>query len=133
MASKAVIRLEKRLLGDREYVHPKNVPQDFIEGVPSLSDKEARQFSFLRAINALANPADKAVQEKAGYEFEISRAYADKKGREPQGILIPPEILRQDAPVRPDVLKRDFNLTTGAGSNLRATNLLAGSFIEKIV
>ena len=41
MASKAVIQLEKRLLGDREYVHPKNVPQDFIEGVPRLSEEEA--------------------------------------------------------------------------------------------
>lgn len=45
MASKAVIQLEKRLLGDREYVHPKNLPADFIEGVTSLSDKEAMELA----------------------------------------------------------------------------------------
>jgi HK97 family phage major capsid protein/HK97 family phage prohead protease len=87
-----------------------------------LNEKEKRSFSFLRAINALANPTDKRSQDAAGFEYEVSNAFAAKRGLNPKGILIPMEILAH----------RDFNLTTGAGSNAVATNLLAGSFIDKL-
>jgi len=94
-----------------------------IEGKKSeefLDKKEAKQFSFLRAINALANPADKAAQDAATYERECSEEAAKRYGRPAKGILIPNE-----------VLKRDLNVGTAAdGGNLVSTDLLSGSFIE---
>ena len=94
-----------------------------IEGKKSeefLDKKEAQSFSFLRAINALANPADKAAQEAATYEREVSEEAAKRYGRPAKGILIPNE-----------VLKRDLNVGTAAdGGNLVSTDLLSGSFIE---
>ena len=45
MTSEAVLKLEKRLLDDNEYTHPRNVPADFIEGVKTLSDKEALELA----------------------------------------------------------------------------------------
>ena len=89
-----------------------------------LTDTEVRQFSFMKAINALANPQDRRAQEAAAFEFDASRAAADKYGRDPQGIMIPMEILRG---------KRDLNVgTTTAGGHTVATDLLADSFIEKL-
>ena len=94
-----------------------------IEGKKSeefLDKKEAQSFSFLRAINALANPADKTAQEAATYEREVSEEAAKRYGRPAKGILIPNE-----------VLKRDLNVGTAAdGGNLVSTELLSGSFIE---
>jgi len=94
-----------------------------IEGKKSeefLDKKEVQSFSFLRAINALANPADKAAQDAATYEREVSEEAAKRYGRPAKGILIPNE-----------VLKRDLNVGTAAdGGNLVSTDLLSGSFIE---
>jgi HK97 family phage major capsid protein len=85
-----------------------------------LSDKEVRQFSFTRAINALANPTDKAAQAAAAFEREVSEVAARAAGKSAQGILVPAEVLR-----------RDLNVGTAtAGGNLVATDLLAGSFID---
>ena len=85
-----------------------------------LSEKEVKEFSFLRAINALANPADKQAQENASYEREVSDEAAKRYGRPAKGIIIPNE-----------VLKRDLNVGTAtAGGNLVSTELLSGSFIE---
>ena len=36
-----------------------------------LTDKEARQYSFLRAINAQANPGDRAAQEAAAFDVWV--------------------------------------------------------------
>ena len=85
-----------------------------------LSQKEARSFSFLRAINYLANPADRGAREAAAFEIEASEAAAAKLGRQSRGITIPM-----------DVLTRDLNVGTAtAGGNLVATELDAGSFID---
>lgn len=85
-----------------------------------LTDKETRQFSFIRAINALANPTDRAAQEAAAFEFECSKAVADKMKRTAQGILIPIEVLKRDMVVGTDA----------QGGYLVATDLLAANFIE---
>ena len=85
-----------------------------------LSEKESRSFSFLRAINFLANPTDRAAREAAAFEIEASEAAAAKLGRQSRGITIPQDVLRRD-------------LTVGAataGGNLVATELDAGSFID---
>jgi HK97 family phage major capsid protein len=89
-----------------------------------LSTEEIREFSFMKAINALANPNDKRAQDAAAFEFEASRAAGDRYGKVPQGIMIPVDILRA---------KRDLNVGTAtAGGNLVSTDLLADSFIDKL-
>ncbi len=86
-----------------------------------LSDNEVRQYSVLRALNAMANPTDSRAREAAAYEFEVSRAYADKMSKDVKGIIVPH-----------DVLARTLEVGTGNGSTggqLVATNLLASDFI----
>jgi HK97 family phage major capsid protein/HK97 family phage prohead protease len=85
-----------------------------------LSEKESRNFSFIRAINFLANPTDRSAREAAAFEIEASDAAAAKLGRQSRGITIPQ-----------DVLRRDLNVGAAtAGGNLVATELDAGSFID---
>jgi hypothetical protein len=85
-----------------------------------LSEKESRSFSFIRAINFLANPTDRSAREAAAFEIEASDAAAAKLGRQSRGITIPQ-----------DVLRRDLNVGAAtAGGNLVATELDAGSFID---
>ncbi len=87
-----------------------------------LTEKEVKQFSFLRAINALANPTDRRAQEAASFEFEASEAASAKMKRAAQGIMVPLEVLQRDLVVGTDT----------AGGHLVATNLLSGSFIEML-
>tara|TARA_B110000285_G_scaffold12720_3_gene12596 strand:- start:1615 stop:3423 length:1809 start_codon:yes stop_codon:yes gene_type:complete len=87
-----------------------------------LTEKEVRNFSFMRAIHALSNPSDRRAQEAAAFEFEASRAAADQMGRQAQGMFVPSE-----------VLKRDLNVGTAtAGGNTVATDLLSNSFIDSL-
>lgn len=88
-----------------------------------MSEREVKQFSLVRAINALSNPADRRAQQAAAYEFEVSQAAAERMKKEARGIIIPV-----------DVLKRDLTVGTAtAGGHTVATNLLAGSFIDLLV
>ena len=85
-----------------------------------LDQKEIKRFSFLRALNALANPTDRQAQEAAAFEREVSDAASKKYEKPANGILVPNE-----------VLQRDLNVCTAtAGGNLVPTELLAGSFID---
>ena len=85
-----------------------------------LDQKEIKRFSFLRALNALANPTDRQAQEAAAFEREVSDAASKKYEKPANGILVPNE-----------VLQRDLNVGTAtAGGNLVPTELLAGSFID---
>jgi HK97 family phage major capsid protein/HK97 family phage prohead protease len=87
-----------------------------------LSAREIKQFSFVKAINALGNPTDRSAWDAAAYEREVSEAAAKKAGKSARGIFVPGEILRA---------QRDLNVATAtAGGNLVATELLADSFIE---
>ena len=89
-----------------------------------MTTEEVRNFSFMKAVNALANPMDRRAQEAAAFEFEASRAAGEKYGKDPQGIMIPIDVLRGT---------RDLNVGTAtAGGNLVATDLLADSFISKL-
>lgn len=85
-----------------------------------LTEKEARQFSFMRAINALANPGDRRAQEAAAFERESSEAAARAMGKTAQGIMVPADVMRRDLVAG----------TPTAGGNTVATDLLASSFIE---
>lgn len=87
-----------------------------------LSEKEKKQYSFCRALAALANPQDKRLQEKAAFEFECSRAAAERYKKDPQGIMVPYDVLSN---------KRDLTVGTAtAGGHTVSTDLLAGSFID---
>jgi len=100
-----------------------NIPQETVNMSAAdlgMTVKEARSFSFLRAINYLSNPTDRSAREAAAFEIEASDAAAAKLGRQSRGITIPQ-----------DVLRRDLNVGTAtAGGNLVETMLDAGSFID---
>ena len=66
-----------------------------------LTKEETKRFSLMRAVNALANPHDRAAQEAAKFEFECSAAAAKQYGRAAQGIMLPAEVLK--------TWKRDLN------------------------
>jgi HK97 family phage major capsid protein/HK97 family phage prohead protease len=85
-----------------------------------LSAKETREFSFQRAINALANPNDRKMWEAAAFERECSEAAAAKAGKTAQGIMVPNEVLRRDLTVG----------TASAAGDLVGTDFRPGSFIE---
>lgn len=85
-----------------------------------MTDKEARQYSFVRAINALANPGDRKAQEAAAFERECSDAVAAKLGRAAQGLFVPFEVQTRDLTVG----------TATDGGYTVAPNLLAANFIE---
>jgi HK97 family phage major capsid protein/HK97 family phage prohead protease len=103
---------------DKMNIHQEPVTMSAAE--IGLSAQESRNFSFLRAINYLANPTDRSAREAAAFEIEASDAAAAKLGRQSRGITIPQ-----------DVLRRDLNVGAAtAGGNLVATELDAGSFID---
>ncbi len=94
------------------------------------SRNELRQYSLIRAIRA----AWKRNWSDAGFELECSNEIAKRTNRDTEGFFIPTNL-----PVDPSVAAAaraasatSYAATTGAtgGSNLVATNLLAGSFIE---
>lgn len=87
-----------------------------------LTKKEADSFSFLRAINALANPGERSAQEAAAFEIEVSMAFSDRVKRTSRGLFVPP-----------DVLKRDLTVGTDAdGGYLVGTDIRPQNFIEAL-
>jgi len=85
-----------------------------------MSEKEKRNYSFVKAIRA----AITGKWDQAGLEREASIAVQEKLNREPRGsFFVPYDVL---------IAKRDFTTSSGGGSNLIATDLLAGSFIEML-
>lgn len=93
------------------------------EGEVGMNERDLRQYSFMRALNALANPTDRKAQEAAGFEREVSDAAAKKSGKASRGLMIPVDVLKH--------ARRDLNVgTSTAGGNLVATDLDSASFIE---
>jgi len=89
-----------------------------------LTQKQAQQFSFVKAVRALAFPENRRFQEEAKFELEASQAMADTTRRTPRGLFIGEEILG---------LTRDMTTSTDtAGGYLVADNLATGSFIEML-
>lgn len=85
-----------------------------------LTREEAKRFSFLRAINALANPNKPDLQRAAAFEFECSDAVGKKLKKDSDGLFIPIEVATRDLSVG----------TATAGGHTVSTDLLAGSFID---
>jgi HK97 family phage major capsid protein len=95
-----------------------------IQAEVGLTKKEVRQFSFLKAINAMANPQDKRAWEAAAFEREVSEAACKTYGRAAQGIFVPNDVIFG---------KRDLTVgTNNAGGFTVATDLMADSFIEML-
>ena len=90
-----------------------------------LSDKEKKDFSFVRAINALANPTNRVAQEAAAFERECSEAVAKRLKKDAQGILVPFDVLGNGLGRR-DLTKG----TLSQGGYTIQTDLLEQSFID---
>ena len=85
-----------------------------------MEEKEVRNFSWLRAMNYLANPNDAGARESASFEIEVSEAAAAKRGKASAGITIPNAVLRRDLKTTP----------APAGGNLGETVLDSAYFID---
>jgi HK97 family phage major capsid protein len=83
-----------------------------------MTDKEVRQYSLIRAINAQL----RGDWRGAELEADASRAVAQKLGKEPQGFFLPYDVQTRDMTVG----------TTTAGGYLKETQLASGSFIEML-
>ena len=113
----SVEEFQTALLGKLASRKPTEAPDNL-----GMDAKEAKSYSFLRVINALANPTNTRAQDDAAFEFECSRAVSDVLGKRPQGIYVPQ-----------DVQERELSAGTAtAGGNTVATDLLADSFIERL-
>lgn len=89
-----------------------------------LSEREAADFSFVKAIRAQMDP--KFAQRHAGFEMEASKAVEKKLGRSAQGLFVPVEVLRRRG-------KRDLNIgSASAGGDLVGTYHAAENFIEML-
>ena len=78
-----------------------------------MTDKEVKQFSLQNAIRSFIRNG-----RLDGLEKEASDAVTAKRGKEPRTFWVPEDVLRKDLTV------------AGTGSNVVATDLLMGSFID---
>jgi HK97 family phage major capsid protein len=85
-----------------------------------MSKREVKQYSLMRALNALSNPGDQAAQRAAAFERECSEEQAKVLGKSARGLFVPNEVQKRDLLVG----------TASAGGNTVATDLLSGSFID---
>lgn len=91
-----------------------------------LSARDRSRYSFVRLMNAVADPLNREAVEAAAFELECSRAARKLTGKDGVGETIPVDLLRSDQ-------RRDLNVGTAAqGGNLVATDLLSGSFIDML-
>lgn len=85
-----------------------------------LTDKEARSYSFLRAIRAQAFPNDRGAHEAAAFEREVSETVAKRMGIDARGYLVSNEIMHRDLTVG----------TASAAGDMVFVDARPGSFIE---
>lgn len=90
-----------------------------------MGEREARKFSMVRLVNALANPTSREAQQAAAFEFEASAAVAQQLGRDARGAFVPMDVQR--------VSQRDLVVgTASAGGNTVSTDLLMQDFITML-
>ena len=100
-----------------------------VENAMGIPEKDLRNFSFTRALHALANPTNHKAQEAAGLEREISEAGAKFYKRDVQGIFVPMEVLNYRKPPVPQ--RRDLLAGSNvAGGYTVAEDLATASFID---
>lgn len=93
-----------------------------------LSQRDQRNYSFIRLLNAIANPNDRRAQEDAAFELECSAEAQRKRDKHDQrGFTVPNDVLRGTLANS----QRDLVVGTDtAGGNTVSTDLLASSFID---
>lgn len=92
------------------------------DGEVDLSNNDQKRFSLLRLMDALRDPNDRAAQQRAGFELEVSAEALAGFGSEfnCRGAFVPQSLISR-------------NLSAGTatdGAELVADNLLPGSYIE---
>lgn len=93
------------------------------------TDREARKYSFLRAIQAQM-PGNQ-VQVDAGFEREVSNAIAQQMGRSAEGIFVPADVMFRGLYGRAPGEKRDFTAgTAGEAGNLIQTTVDAAMWTD---
>ena len=107
---------------DKQATRGGNVPTPVTTQSPEigLTDKEVKRFSFVKALNYLANPSDRSAANAAGFEIEVGRAAEKTYERSSNGIIVPNEVLARDLVAG----------TASAGGAVVSTDLLTGSFID---
>jgi len=84
-----------------------------------LNAKESRRYSFINVLRSLCGD-----RIDVAFERECSAAVEAKLGRSARGFFVPYDV---------QIATRDLQIAgAGTGSNVVATNLLAGSFIEAL-
>ena len=94
------------------------------DGEVDLSDRDRKEFSLVRMMDALSNPNDRAAQTRAGFELEVSAEAVRGFGNDfkVRGQFVPQSLLSG---------QRDLTAGTATdGAELVATNLLSSSYIE---
>jgi len=94
------------------------------DGEVDLSNRDRKQFSLIRLMDAIAKPNDRAAQTRASFELEVSAEAQRGFGSDFQcrGEFVPTSVLMGQRALSAG--------TSTDGAELVATNLLAGSFID---
>jgi HK97 family phage major capsid protein len=87
-----------------------------------MTKAEVKKYSVMRAINAMANPQDRASQEAAAFERDCSIAVGQKMGKTARGYFLPIEVQKRDLTAG----------TNNAGGFAVATDMRAGDFISAL-
>lgn len=92
------------------------------DGEVDLSNKERKEFSLVRLMDAISNPNDRAAQKRAGFELEVSAEAQRGFGGDfaCRGEFVPQSLLGRDLVAG----------TATDGAELVADNLLAGRYID---
>lgn len=89
-----------------------------------MTEREIQQFSWIRALNALAFPGDRQAQEAAAFEREASAAAQQRTGKVAKGIMVPHDVLTQ---------QRAMVVGTNAdGGYLKGTDQRGDQFINRL-
>mgnify|MGYP006371778115 FL=1 len=98
-----------------------------------LTDKDARRFSIVNLVRALADPNDRTALKIAGFELEACQAASDKRSndhRSANALQRNGHSLPVDVMDNWDMSKRTLNVSDDAA--LVPTDFLAGSFIDML-
>ena len=96
------------------------------DGEIDLTAKERQRFSLVRLMEAISNPNDRAAQQRAGFELEVSAESQRGFGSDfaCRGEFVPESLLSG---------QRTLSAGTATdGAELVATDLLAASYIEAL-
>lgn len=108
-----------KIVGERNSKARENEKQ---EAHVDLTAKEKEGFSFVKLMDAMANPNDRAAQNRAAFELEVC---ADAEAQMPSGFNA------RGAFIPANIFERDLSAGTATdGAELVATNLLSGSYID---